>query len=300
MAQNMYNQAEKTKNHMKEITYGYRWKTRPGRKPALLSATTVVAPVEHRLVRLQPPYWVLDYEFSAFGKYRVGRRSDSWHPRRPHTAHLYPPQTILWEDTRKSESRRNSAWVMFADAAPSDLTRLIPRPRAYAEFLDSQDRLGHLMRRAAEIGRTRGEQGFWAAQAILCEMLDLLASARATAGETYTIDDEPERTDMYSLAESVSAFMRDHLAERVTLERIAKHLHVSVSLLSHKYRLNTGDSPKTALTRFRVEQAKTLLFKGYPLKAIARQCGFADAFHFSKTFKQLEGISPRDFVRGPR
>ena len=38
-----------------------------------------------------------------------------------------------------------------------------------------------------------------------------------------------------------------------------------------------------------------LLAKGYRLKEIARQAGFADEFHLSKTFKQMEGMSPRAY-----
>ena len=284
---------------MKEVTYGYRWKTRIGMNPVLLNATVLVAPVEHKLVRLQSPYWILDWEFSGYGKYRVGTRSARWHPRLPHTAHLYPPHTVFWEDTRQSEERRNSAWVMFADDAPSGLKHLIRRPHGYAEFLDPRDRLGLLVRRAAETGKMRGEQGFWEAQATLCGMLDVLAGARLITGETYGIDNVQDFSDMSSLAEKVNAFLKDRLAEKITLTKIAAHLHVSVSLLTHRYRLATGDSPKAALARFRIEQVKTLLLKGYPLKTIAGRFGFADAFHLSKTFKRLEGISPREFIRKP-
>jgi len=37
------------------------------------------------------------------------------------------------------------------------------------------------------------------------------------------------------------------------------------------------------------------LQRGLPLKAIAQRLGFSDAFHLSKTFKRVEGISPRTF-----
>lgn len=51
-----------------------------------------------------------------------------------------------------------------------------------------------------------------------------------------------------------------------------------------------------ARLRMRIEFAKTLLLKGQTLKAIAAETGFCDPFHLSKTFKQVTGHSPRQFV----
>jgi len=74
-------------------------------------------------------------------------------------------------------------------------------------------------------------------------------------------------------------------------------LHVSISSLSHRYKQEKGVSPITRLLSLRINYSKALLLKGYPLKAIAVQLGFTDAFHFSKTFKIMEGIPPREFLK---
>ena len=284
---------------MKKILYGFYWKKRSDINPALLSATVHVAPVEHKMLRLKPSCWTLDYEFSGYGRYRVGTRSLPWRSRMPHTAHLYPPHTVFWEDTRHGEEWRNSAWIFFSGGSITGLEHLVRNRFGYAQFLDPKEKIGNLIRRMAEIGKRRAEQGFWEAQATLCEALDLLANARLITGETYTIDEETKRSGMSLFAETVDIFLKEHLAERITLPDIARHLNVSVSLLAHHYRQTTGGSPKAALTRFRIEQTKVLLLKGYLLKTIAGQLGFADAFHLSKTFKLLEGMSPRDFIRKP-
>jgi two-component system response regulator YesN len=34
-----------------------------------------------------------------------------------------------------------------------------------------------------------------------------------------------------------------------------------------------------------------------PIYTIAEKLGFENAFYFSKVFKRVEGISPRDFLR---
>ena len=52
----------------------------------------------------------------------------------------------------------------------------------------------------------------------------------------------------------------------------------------------------TRLINLRIDHAKHLLLRGVPLKQIAQEAGFSDAFHLSKTFKHVEGISPRGFL----
>lgn len=283
---------------MKENTFGYRWKARDGMNPALLSATAVTARVERRLIRIQPAYWILDYEALNYGRYRVGKKNSDWHSRHSNTAHLYPPGTVLWEDTRLGVEKRDSVWIFFTDSSKSGLDALVAKQFGYARFLDSKGKLGELLHGIAEIGMRRGENGFWEAQALLCQALSLLTDAQSTGDETRTINEGFQEQGMFFLAERVDTFMKSHLGDKLTLPEIARHLHVSVSLLSHQYRRETGNSPAAAFARFRVEQAKSLLLKGFPLKTVAAQLGFADAFHLSKTFKRLEGISPRAFITG--
>ena len=91
--------------------------------------------------------------------------------------------------------------------------------------------------------------------------------------------------------------MSRHLTERVAVTDVARHVHVSASSLSHRYREETGVTPMGRLIRMRIDLARALIVKGQPLKIVAEETGFSDAFHLSKTFKRLEGVSPREFLR---
>jgi len=283
---------------MEEIMYGYEWNKKTDINPAISGATVVTGKMPCSIARIIKPFWVLDYEFSGMGDYRIRTESALWRVRQPWTVHLYPPHKAFWEDTRRGMRQRNSTWMHFSDSR-RDLRRLLPSG-GYGRFLDREEKIGRLIRRAAETGKQRGERGFWDAQAALCEALDLLMNARLIEDGIYEITGETDRSGMSFFAENADAFMKDHLTEHVTLPDIADHLHVSVSSLAHRYRQATGASPKAALAKLRIGQAKALLAKGYPLKAIAGQLGFADAFHLSKTFKRLEGVSPREFIGNQR
>lgn len=55
----------------------------------------------------------------------------------------------------------------------------------------------------------------------------------------------------------------------------------------------TGKTPSGFLISSRIERAKSLLKTcALPLKAIARETGFDDAYHFSRVFKKIAGVSP--------
>jgi AraC-like DNA-binding protein len=91
-------------------------------------------------------------------------------------------------------------------------------------------------------------------------------------------------------------YMRKRLSESVQLAEIAAHMGMSVSGFAHNYKRQTGLSPMTMLRRMRVEAAKSyLLRERFTLSQIASETGFADAFHLSRTFKEITGVSPRKF-----
>lgn len=91
-------------------------------------------------------------------------------------------------------------------------------------------------------------------------------------------------------------FMRAHLAQKISLQQLADHVGLSVSGFAHAYKRKAGVSPMTTLRQMRVETAKfSLLRERTSLAQIARETGFADAFHLSRAFKQTVGESPRRF-----
>lgn len=285
-------------NTMHNIVISHKWKRLPGITPSVVEAAAVTGQILQAVNRGKRPLWILDYEFAPYGSYRVKTVSAPWNQRQSKTAHLYPPNTLYWEDTRHASGKRSSAWIVFTGGHRTGINRLVQH-RGYARFLDPEEKLGQTIRRCAEIGERLGDSGFWETQSMLCEMLHLLLNSRQTAGETYTIPMETDIAATPLLSDEVDAFLKERIAEKITLKDIARHLHVSISLLSHRYKEETGFSPISALIKLRINYSKSLLLKGYPLKAIAKQLGFVDAFYFSKTFKHIEGISPREFLKNP-
>jgi len=94
------------------------------------------------------------------------------------------------------------------------------------------------------------------------------------------------------------AYIREHLSDpALTAERIAEALFISRRRLYQLF--DDGDGVSGRIRQLRIDRAKELL--GDPAHAkrgigeISRQCGFANAAHFSRTFRKVVGETPRDY-----
>ncbi|MDF2922624.1 MAG: AraC family transcriptional regulator [Paenibacillaceae bacterium] len=98
--------------------------------------------------------------------------------------------------------------------------------------------------------------------------------------------------------EHTQDYMTRNYREQLTLENLAYMAGLSVSHYSRLFKKSIGYSPIEYLTHLRIDRAKEMLaLSDYRLKAIAQSVGYADEFYFSRIFKKIEGISPRDYAK---
>lgn len=280
----------------KPSSYGFVWETKYRAGPMLINAAGRVQKNGWFLSKIVNDYWVFDYSISDYGRYKVGKRSRVWRERPARIGHLYPPHVPYTEDLRKAPKPIEDAWVIFTGGELVGLHKLIPKNYLYARFIDPEGLCHPLLQKAARIGKEEGNAGFWKAQAVLCELIGLLIASRHVEHESYQIGSTRQKSGLSSWAESVQDYLQTQCARPLHLNEIARHFNVSLSTLCHRYHAETGESPINARLRMRVEIAKTLLLKGQTLKAIAVETGFCDPYHLSKMFKQVTGLSPREFV----
>jgi AraC-like DNA-binding protein len=186
--------------------------------------------------------------------------------------------------------------VFFLGGEAAGLDPLIDPRAGYARFLDPEGIAGPILEKIARIGQERGDDGFWEAQAELCRLIDLLLKSEPAKDETRLIG-HPAPTTVSAFVRATDEYLSRHLAGPVILADLARHLHVSVSTLSHRFHAETGETPMSRLMRLRLNQAKTLLLSGQKLSAIVEVTGFSDMAHLSRTFKRAEGLSPREYRR---
>lgn len=87
--------------------------------------------------------------------------------------------------------------------------------------------------------------------------------------------------------------LRENLDGRIRLTDVARECSLSVSHFARSFRATFGISTHQWLIRHRVEHAQELLRQtGAPIVEIAMLSGFADQAAFTRTFRQVVGVSP--------
>jgi len=70
-------------------------------------------------------------------------------------------------------------------------------------------------------------------------------------------------------------------------------MYLSPVYISKIFKEETGESPINHLIRIRLTKAQEMLNTGdVPIKVIARNVGYEDAYYFSKLYKKYYGIPP--------
>jgi AraC-like DNA-binding protein len=101
--------------------------------------------------------------------------------------------------------------------------------------------------------------------------------------------------------DETSAPLLDDLRRRIVadprrnfdVEQLAAERGMSRTAFSHFFRAHTGHAPARFMTEVRVQQAERLLTTTrLTLEQVARECGFANANHFSKVFRRFRQQSP--------
>lgn len=86
------------------------------------------------------------------------------------------------------------------------------------------------------------------------------------------------------------------LDEPLPVDRLAKLAHLSPSRFRTLFKLQTGRSPAEFIVRQRMTRARILLANPtLSVKEIAAMCGYPDPLHFSRAFRQADGLSPSQY-----
>jgi AraC-like DNA-binding protein len=108
------------------------------------------------------------------------------------------------------------------------------------------------------------------------------------------------RTSRFHSLASTFAFLKEKLHTTVTLAEMAAHAGLSESQFSHLFKQQTGHSPIAYFNQLKMQHACTLLtITQLSVKEVAHALGFADAYYFSRLFKQHIGVAPREFRSEP-
>ena len=91
-------------------------------------------------------------------------------------------------------------------------------------------------------------------------------------------------------------YIHEHYREKLTLSDIAEYLKISSGYLSTSFSICTNRTVSDYIAEVKIEHAKELIDSGqYLIYEIANQLGFENAYYFSKVFKKVTGMSPKNY-----
>jgi len=96
--------------------------------------------------------------------------------------------------------------------------------------------------------------------------------------------------------ERARAYLRERLTESVSLNELAAACGLSRFHLVHAFTKEAGLSPHAYQVHARVERARTLLQKGVSPATAAASLGFADQSHFTRHFKRIMHVTPKQYA----
>jgi AraC-like DNA-binding protein len=99
----------------------------------------------------------------------------------------------------------------------------------------------------------------------------------------------------------VLKYIDGNLGRRITVGRLAEIASYEKSHFSTLFAALFGVPPMKYVNRKRIERVQLALQRSEAkLARLAREYGFHDAFHLSKSFKRATGFSPRDFRKAKK
>lgn len=94
----------------------------------------------------------------------------------------------------------------------------------------------------------------------------------------------------------IKQYLEENYMQKITLDELAERFFINKYYLTRRYKEQFGISIVNYLLQVRITHAKQRLrFTEDKIEAIGLECGFGAVHYFSRIFKNIEGISPREY-----
>jgi len=194
-----------------------------------------------------------------------------------HTCHQVDNKPLDWRCINVNENimRETVKQITGRDYLPKFTTTVAYRSEAVSPLRELHDLIMD--------GRTDFEKE----EVFFFLIEQLIAEYTEPAGESLSATSEE--------IQKACTYMESNFAELITLDDLSKLSGLNKYTLLRNFTKQRGVTPYQYLETIRIGEAKKLLEKGVnPLDA-AMQTGFADQSHFTKFFKKLIGLTPKQY-----
>ncbi|WP_424767989.1 response regulator transcription factor [Paenibacillus sp. sgz302251] len=122
-----------------------------------------------------------------------------------------------------------------------------------------------------------------------------------TAETLFTLRRQRENSRATGAMEGICSYIEEHLAEDLSLVRLAKQSHFNPSYLSRLFKQETGQNLSEYIDQARIKKAKELLIKEESkIHEVGARVGYEAAHSFTRFFKKMTGVTPQEFREAAR
>lgn len=100
-----------------------------------------------------------------------------------------------------------------------------------------------------------------------------------------------------NLVNDTIIYIQSHLYEAIRLKNLAQHMGVSISLLNKAFVNVLNIPPASYIQQQKIQYAQRELMKNKTLIEISQELGYSSAYHLSKSFKNITGMSPKEYKK---
>lgn len=106
----------------------------------------------------------------------------------------------------------------------------------------------------------------------------------------------PADKEKMDCVDSAILYMQEHINENISLQELSNHYNYSASRFSSLFKQKTGYAPIDYFIQMKMQKASQQLdFTSSSVKDIALSMGFDDPYYFSKRFRKIIGLSPKQY-----
>jgi AraC-like DNA-binding protein len=230
------------------------------------------------------PFYSIEYVARGEGRLKLGRRSLEL---RPGTVFSYGPG-VSQHITSSPQKPLVKYFVDFAGTQPAQWLRRAKLAAGTAAQIypptEIQPLFDELIRNGQRATRHTPELCLHLLEAVGLKLRETRAPLRG------------EDSLAFATFQKCRQHLQEHFQRLRTLEQSAGECHVDTAYLCRLFRRFDHQSPYQFLMRLKMNAAAAQLHQpGTLVKNVAAELGFANPFHFSRTFKSVFGIPPESF-----
>ena len=130
----------------------------------------------------------------------------------------------------------------------------------------------------------------------ICDIFSLISRSLNFKLEQQT---ETSNKKIYGLQKINKSFefIEENYHKDITLKDVSKATAFSETYFSKIFKEIYGNNFRAFLSEFRIKKAEKLLMQNLTITEVALQCGFNSTVTFNRTFKDLRGCTPSDYIK---